>query len=160
MKEHTAFTSGDYITWSIPSDQALTLYLSLKAEEPHKITGVVDASEVTFSFDSTGWASGTYTATLQQDSPRKTLDSWRVQVLPDPATAYDRRAYCERLLEAVEACLLGVASSALVEMEMGDGVKIKNLTHTELRKLQVGLRAEVLQYRCGTSALIKSVSIL
>ena len=155
----TYLTAGDSVTWTCPADGPRTMYIAYKGQDPHNILATVADGVATFSINSSGWQPGIHTATLVQDNPRKTLSSWSLRVAPDPTLAFDRRTVAEQMLEAVEACLLGVASSPLIEMQMGDGVAIKNLSHNELRKLQIGLRAEVLQLKCGASALFRSVPV-
>lgn len=158
-----AFVASD-LSYPAGSGWEMTVYF-VTATSRTSVVGVADGDGFTFALGaiaSAAIAAGrvAWVAVVTKDDQRVTLfDSW-IQVLPDlagsgAATGLDTRSVAEQLLEAVEARLAGLASTAQLEKQVSTAqgsMALKYVPMGELLSIRDKLKAEVESERDAAAA--------
>lgn len=154
--EPAAVTAGDTLLWSImlaefPASEGWTLKYRL-INSAGKIDITAGASGDTYvvavpAATSAAYVAGTYDwqRTVEKGAERFTTGTGRIIIAPNLAAqsaGYDTRSAARKILEAIEAALLGRASRTDLEYEM-DGRRLKSMTHAELIAARSRMQAEV-----------------
>lgn len=143
------FTAGDSFAASVaPSDlyadpawsHALTL---ITANNRIALTGVLADGVITFSASPANWPAGRYqwSYSVIDGTTRHTLASGQVEVLRDPAIAFDPRTHARKVLDAIEAYLENADYSAS-RTKIADR-ELQNIPIPELLALRDRYRIEV-----------------
>lgn len=151
--------AGDSLTFtdSIPECPAgagwVLSYAISNAGAKHTITASAsgDDHQVSVAASATaGWGAGPYqwAAIATRGTERKTLETGRIEVLPDPAASAlaDPRSHVERTLAAIEATLEGKATRDELTIEIR-GRALSRYRPEELLKWRDLYRAELVRER-------------
>lgn len=107
------FTSGDSFAASVTpfsdyADPAWGHTLTLIIDGARiALAGVIEDGVVQFSAAPAAWAPGRYRwfYSVSDEADRHTLEQGTLEVLPDPAAAFDPRSHARKVLDAIEAYL-------------------------------------------------------
>ena len=145
----TEVRSGDSWQWrkaldDYPASSYTLRYFLVKSDSPLiTLTATADGDEHLIDETPTttaGYAAGTYFLTAQVDDGadfKKTIESKAVEVLPNisaASTGLEVRDYWERIKEAAQASLLGIASDRQASLSVG-GMSVSMRTPSELLEL-------------------------
>ncbi len=160
MAEPLKVIAGDTWTWSrpggayLPGDGwTLTYLLSTIGGAVKTITAAPSGTDfvvLVAAADTASWPAGSYvwTARAMKGTEAFTVETGRLQVMPNPATSAYAGTHAERTLAAIERALEGCFGDAVVEFDM-DGLKVKK-NRTELLDLRDRYKAEVKRERGGS----------
>lgn len=132
MNEPKTITAGDTLSWTESLDDYLASagwvlsYALILAGGPKTITATASGGDHAVSVSAAttaAWAAGTYAwqSYVTKGSERHTVATGTMQVRPNfaAATAYDSRSTAQQTLDAIEATILGKASSDQQTMIVG-----------------------------------------
>lgn len=157
MAEPTKLTAGDTWSWTrtggdYPASEGwvLTYYLSLPGGTVKTLTTSSSGSDFTATVtaaDSALYSPGlwVWTARVEKGGEAYTVETGRLRVMPNPATAAALQTHAEKCLIVIETALEKCLGDAFVEYEI-DGVRFKK-NRTELLSLRTFYREEVRQER-------------
>lgn len=159
--EPTKLYAGDTVSWTrVQADYpasdgwVLTYYFALGSALPVPIAAAPAGPDHLLTIPaatSDAWAPGTchWTARVAKAGETHTVGQGSFDVLPNPASAYDRRTHSEKCLAAITAVIEGRMGDPITEYEI-DGVKAKKLPHAELVALRAHYKGLVRREKGGS----------
>lgn len=153
--EPSSVTAGDTIRWrkslsDYPATAWTLKYRLINAAGKIDITAGANGSDYLIdvpAVTSAAWMAGDYDwqSYVEKGAERYTVSVGRIVIAPNLAAqpgGYDNRSYARKVLDAIEAALMGRASKSQLETEVA-GRRIKYIPFSDLLALRDKFRAEV-----------------